>query len=99
MVAFEIPNNLIILRPIVRLLRSVPAVSNVRRRWFKDGRIAFDFHGVPASVNEPWGYSSRYWIGLVDRIGYPDVDLVPLHEAFKSYRGFAAISFWPISRG
>ena len=95
LVGFEITSSWIVLGPLVRLLRSVPGVTDVRRRWFEDDRVVFNFHGLPATVNEPWGDNSRYWVGLRDRVSHPSVDITPLHDAFKRYRGWAALRFWP----
>ena len=68
---------------LVRLLRAVPGVTDVRRQWFNDDRVVFNFHGREAVVHEPFGDNSRYWIGLQDPDGSPDIDITPLHEAFR----------------
>lgn len=81
--------------PLLKLLKSVPGVTDVRRVWFRDDRVVFKFHGIPAVVNEPWGDNSRYWIGLQSPSEHPEVDIAPIHDAFMQYRGYAALQFWP----
>ena len=92
---FEITSCWLIFQPLYRLLRSVPGVTDVRRNWFNDDRVTFKFHGKEAVVNEPWGDSSRYWVGLKDPNASPELDLAPIHEAFKRYRGFLIVTLWP----
>ena len=82
--------------PLLRLLRSVEGVSDVRHNWSNDDRISFMFHGRSAVVHEPWSDSSRYWIGLQDPDSAPDIDIAPIHEAFKRYRGFLVTTLWPL---
>ena len=69
--------------PICRLLRSVPGVSEVRRRWFSDDRITFMYRGEPFVVLEAWGDSNRFWIGPKNPPSANDLD--PLHRAFQEY--------------
>jgi hypothetical protein len=75
----------------LKLLRSIPGVTEVRRNWFNQDRIVFRFHGKAAVVNEPWGDNSRYWVGLVDPDASPEINIAPIHEAFRRYRGFTVI--------
>jgi len=89
---FEITSTWLTFGPLFRILRSVPGVTDVRRNWFKDDRVLFNYRGVPAVVNEPWGDNSRYWVGLEDPDASPTVDISPIHEAFRRYRGVAAMS-------
>jgi hypothetical protein len=49
---FEIASTWLTLG-LVRLLRATPAVADVRRQWFNDDRVVFEFHGKRAVVNEP----------------------------------------------
>ena len=92
---FEIRAQLTVF-PLLRLLRSVDGVSDVRHNWSNADRISFTFHGRPAVVHEPWGDSSRYWIGLQHPDSAPDIDITPIHEAFKHYRGFLVTILWPL---
>jgi hypothetical protein len=92
---FEVTSSWLTFRPMFTLLRSVGGVSDVRRQWFSDDRIALTFQGKAAGVYEPWGDSSRYWIRLQDPDAAPEVDLEPLHQAFKLYRGFGIVTLWP----
>ena len=84
---FEVTSAWITFGPLFRILRSVPGVTHVRRNWFRDDRVLFNFRGVAAVVNEPWGDNSRYWIGPADPEAFPQIDISPLHEAFRRYRG------------
>ena len=45
---FEITSAWITFGPLLRLLRSVPGVAEVRRKWFNDDRIVFKFYGREA---------------------------------------------------
>lgn len=91
---FEITCIWLTFRPLFKLLRSVPGVTDVRRNWFKDDRVTFKFHGKAAVVNEPWGDNSRYWVGLEDPDASPDLDIAPIHEVFSRYRGFLVTTLW-----
>ena len=84
--AFEITSAWVTFIPLFRILRSVPGVTDVKRQYFRDDRVAFKLHGVPFVVNEPWGDSSRYWVGPEDPTESPP-DIRPLHQAFFQYRG------------
>lgn len=92
---FEITSAWLTLRPLLKLLRNVPGVTDVERRWFNDDRVTFKFHGREAVVNEPWGDNSRYWVGLQNPDALPEIDITPIHEAFKGYRGFLVTALWP----
>ena len=92
---FEITSTWLALGPLLRLLRNTPGVTNVRRQWFNDDRIVFELQGKSAVVNEPWGDNSRYWVGLQEPDSSPDIDISPIHEAFKEYRGFLVVTLWP----
>ena len=93
---FEITSSWLTFRPLYKLLRSVSGVTDVRRNWFKDDRVLFKFHGKAAVVNEPWGDNSRYWVGLEDPDASPEIDVVPIHEAFRRYSGFLVVTLWPL---
>lgn len=93
---FEITSSWLVFGPLMRLLRKIPGVANVRRQWFNDDRIAFEFQGAKAVVHEPWGDNSRYWVGLQEPDLSPEIDISPLHEAFKGYRGFLVVTLWPV---
>src|SRR2546429_3246611 len=84
---FEITSTWLTFRPLFKILRSVPGVTEVQRNRFSDDRITFKFHGKEAVVNEPWGDSSWFWIGLQDPDSSPEIDITPIHDAFRRYRG------------
>ena len=96
--AFEITSSWLTFRPLFQILRSVPGVTDVRRNWFNDDRVTFKFYGKAAVVNEPWGDNSRYWIGVIDPDAAIKIDIAPIHEAFKRYRGFLVTTLWPIEQ-
>jgi hypothetical protein len=85
--AFEITSSWVWFGPLQKLLKSVNGVTEVKRQWFKDDRVVFKYHGHPAVVNEPWGDSSRYWVGLQELEAHKHIDLSPLLEVFNKYRG------------
>jgi hypothetical protein len=60
--AFEIGNALLGRRSIARILSAVPGVENVARGR-GDDRLTFVYQEEPCIVWEPYGDSSRYWIG------------------------------------
>lgn len=95
---FEVTGSWLTFGPLFKILRSVPGVTDVRRNWFHEDRITFKFQGKAALVNEPWGDNSRYWIGLKDPTDASQIDIAPIHEAFRHYQGFLATSLWPIRK-
>lgn len=84
---FEITGSWIRFGPLLRILRSVDGVTDVTRQRLNDDRVSFKFLGRNAIINEPWGDSSRYWVGLENPDENQEVDISPIHEAFKRYRG------------
>jgi hypothetical protein len=83
--AFEIGNAFISMGTIRRILSSIDGVSSLSRQFRSDDRLTFVFLGAPWIVNEPWGDSSRYWIGPADAENH-SVDVGPIHNAFVSYK-------------
>jgi len=86
--AFEVENFYLSPSKAATLLRSVNGVSDIQqRRLFRqpmDVHVRFRFRGVPFIVWEPYGDSSRYWIGPADeQQAHPDV--VDLQAAFGRY--------------
>jgi hypothetical protein len=66
------------------LLGTIEGVANVDRNGRGDFRATFTYHGAPFVILEPFGDSSRYWVGPE----YPDastVDVRPLHAAFERF--------------
>lgn len=67
MFAFEINNFFITLKHIKKILLQSKNIKNVRiRKLFSmsiDVHIRFEFFEQEYIVLEPWGDSSRYWIG------------------------------------
>jgi len=89
--AFEITSAWIRFGPLFNVLNSVQGVTEVTRQRFNEDRVAFKFHGFDCVVNEPWGDNSRYWVGLADPDTYSDIDISPIHEAFKKYKGLTIV--------
>ncbi|MEO1080234.1 MAG: hypothetical protein AAFY29_11825 [Pseudomonadota bacterium] len=85
--AFEITSAWIFFWPLFKVLRSVRGVTEVKRQWFDEDRVSFLYMGHKAVVNEAFGDNSRYWIGFLDPEISQQVDLSPIHEAFKAYTG------------
>jgi len=53
-------------RRIFRVLQATEGVADVKRNWFSEAHITFNYRGEPFVINEPWGDSSRYWVGPQD---------------------------------
>ena len=72
---------------VFRLLKNCDGVTDARRIWFQDARIAFNFRKSPFVALEPFGDNSRLWIGPVE----PDlstVDVAPLLAVFAAHESW-----------
>ena len=90
MLAFEVTSAWLSFRPLLKILRSVDGITDVRRNYFNEDRLTFYFCELPFVVNEPWGDSSRYWIGPKK----PDncsIDVSRINQAFSEYKGPLAL--------
>ncbi|MBR7800106.1 hypothetical protein [Undibacterium fentianense] len=85
---FEISSTWVLFWPLLKVLKSVEGVSEVKRQWFNEDRVIFKYFNVPAVINEPWGDNSRYWVGLQEPDVHPSIDISPLRLAFENYSGF-----------
>ncbi len=87
--AFEIENAYICPSKIADIISTIEGVSSVRlRKRFsseKELHVKFSFHGNEFIVWEPYGDSSRYWIGPAGQLEL-DNDIEPLIKVFESYR-------------
>jgi hypothetical protein len=90
MLAFEVSSAWLSFRPLFKIIRSVEGVTDVRRRFFNENRLTFIFYGVPFVVNEPWGDSSRYWIGP-ENPEISSIDASRINQAFSNYKGPLAL--------
>lgn len=67
LIAFEIENIYVGISAIAGLFQQISAITDVnRRRLFageSDIHVRFKYGGQPCVVWEPYGDSSRYWIG------------------------------------
>jgi hypothetical protein len=84
---FEITSSWFRFGPLLKILKSVEGVTDVKRQWFNDDRVLFKFYGKNGIVNEPFGDNSRYWVGLEYPDESPDLNISSIHEAFKNYNG------------
>lgn len=88
MFAFEIENVYIGKTKAATLLGSVHGVADIRvRKLFSsnpDTHVEFTYMGRPFMVWEPYGDSSRYWIGPRDET--QEIDVCALESVFQQYR-------------
>lgn len=86
--AFEIDLVYITVRPVGQVLAQVQDVSDVRIpklfRGKDDIRIRFKYKERECIVWEPWGDSSRYWIGPEDTTD-KSLDLKDIRIAFENH--------------
>lgn len=83
--AFEIKNFWISVSKVSKVLRSIEGVSDIlTRKLFerKDYEVEFLYFGRKCIVVEPFGDSSRYWIGPCDEGS--ELDMGPVEERFKN---------------
>ena len=92
--SFEVTSMWLTLRPLFSILNSISGISDVKRNWFKDDRITFKYFGQDGVVNEPWGDSSRYWIGLSSANETNEPSIEPIEKAFREYQRTSWIWFW-----
>ena len=89
MYAFEIENLYIGKREIVRVLGEINGVSNVQaRRMFShssDVRAEFKYQDKDYVVIEPFGDSSRYWVGPRNEED-AKIDIQKIENTFKQHR-------------
>ncbi len=91
LIAFEIENAYISLGKIASLLTGLDGISRVRKRSIFSGRsevrVQFRYAGKNFAVIEPFGDSSRYWIGPCDDFSSASSGPVAvLAETFTSYK-------------
>jgi hypothetical protein len=88
-IAFEVENLYIGPQAVARLLRQVRSVSGVRpRRMFSRNseiHVRFKHGGHACIVWEPYGDSSRYWIGPENPESFP-LDMTDVQSAFGNYK-------------
>jgi hypothetical protein len=89
LIAFEIDNVYFTVAGLREILRGVSDVSNVKSRALFSSPaeliISFDYKNHPMIVWEPYGDSSRYWIGPEDS-NKESVDISALAGAISRYR-------------
>jgi len=85
-VAFEVWSFLLQLRKVAKILRDLPDVDNVQpRRFFESSEdlVRFRFSGQPYVVLEPFGDSSRFWIGSKAEGAKANIDIALIEQAFN----------------
>lgn len=83
--AFEIDNAFISIWTIRRILGSIDGLSSLSRQSRSDDLLTFVFQGAQWIVLEPWGDSSRYWIGPANAENH-SFEVGPIHNTFVSYK-------------
>jgi hypothetical protein len=85
--AFEIENAYIRPPKIAKLLEGVGEVTDIHEgKKFnlpEDVHVKFRYQGKDFIVWEPYGDSSRYWVGSESE---EDIDIHPLEMAFDKYQ-------------
>ena len=83
---FEVDLTFVWLGSVVRLLSSVPGVTNVRRVLLKgDEKIQFLLDGEPCVVSDFWGNGCDFWVGPA-RADTSCANLVALYNFFTAYK-------------
>ena len=85
--AFEVENTWLSRKGVARIVRSIPGVRIRRAKssWFsRDDFCEFEVNGVRFVAEEPFGDSSRYWIGPLE--GHHDAELTVVRERFLAVR-------------
>ena len=87
--AVEIENIYVTPGRLARLLRDIDGVTSVQKRELfgasPDIHVRFAYRGRPFLVWEPYGDSSRYWIGPEDDEG-DRIDIHPIEQALRCYQ-------------
>lgn len=87
--AFEIEHTCVSRRSIAKLLGSAESVAGVKLRGHfgssDDVRLEFTYRGQAFIVLEPFGDSSRYWIGPEHPGDHPG-DIGKLKKIFDDYQ-------------
>lgn len=95
---FEVDNAYICPGRIATLLRKVNGVSGIELRkpfsFSSDVHLKFKYHGEPFMVWEPYGDSSRYWIGPEYESESEAVNVDVLIEAFERYEPSVIVGIW-----
>lgn len=99
--AFEIENDLIGRRGVVRVAKGIAGCTIKRKpiflSWFReDSFCEFEVDGQLYIAEEPFGDNSRYWIGpknITEAERWrPQTEKV--HEAFKNAKYFSSFISW-----
>lgn len=87
--AFEIENAYIAVSTIAQLLQQIAGVTEVQPRKALSGssdvHVEFKYLGRPYIVWEPYGDSSRYWIGPKEGVEAGG-DSTAIEQAFERYQ-------------
>ena len=87
--AFQVQSILIPLKRIIKLLQRESSVAQIKTRSVlecnPDVHCEFVYRGERYMIWEPYGDSSRYWVGPISDEA-PQVDISPLVQLFQNYR-------------
>lgn len=88
LIAFEIESAYIGLTTVTLLLQQAMDISEVNRRRIFSGsgdvHVRFKYSGYPCVVWEPYGDSSRYWVGPENPETFKE-DLRSVEQIFSDY--------------
>lgn len=90
--SFEIESVYVSIKDVVMILKGSEYISKIKKRKIFDigneYHVEFEFHGIPCVVWEPFGDSSRYWVGPKDRgeQNEEDIDISCIEKLFAEYR-------------
>lgn len=86
--AFELENTYIRPRKVAEILAEIDGVTNIKlRKLFSsssDTHVKFKYRNKDFMVWEPYGDSSRYWIGPINESD--EISVSSLEYSFKQYK-------------
>jgi hypothetical protein len=84
--AFEVSNALLTRKSVCKLVRSIPGARLLsgRAELRDDEFCTFEIEGQKFKAWEPWGDSSRYWIGAEPESPCPQLSVI--RDAFARHR-------------
>jgi len=84
--AFEIENVYIRPKKAAQLLSSVKGVADVTKTNSSEVHVTFKYKNKNFTVLEPYGDSSRYWIGPDDDDDPQNIDIMEIEKVFRNYK-------------
>lgn len=87
--AFEIDNVYISIQKLAQIISTLKEIKNIKTRKLFEQKneyhIEFEYAGYPFVVWEPFGDSSRYWIGPKDTENKTD-KIKDIEEIIRNYK-------------